>query len=53
MLNKCMSQFSTDDMAVLEGMVRDNFEDSIMINSLAKLQNSQVAINEKLYNIFA
>jgi hypothetical protein len=32
-----MSQFSSDDMEVLEGMVKENFEDAIMINSLAKL----------------
>ena len=34
-------------------MVRENFEDSIMINSLAKLQHAQITMNEKLNNIFA
>ncbi len=36
-LNSCISQFSSDDMQVLEGMVMENFEDAVMINSLAKL----------------
>jgi hypothetical protein len=40
-------------MAILEGMVRESFEDSIMINSLTKLQKAQVVLNEKLNNIFA
>ena len=38
-LNTCMSQFSTDDMMVLENMIKENFEDAIMTNSLAKLQH--------------
>jgi len=32
-----VSQFSTDDMALLEGMVRDNFDDAVLVNTLAKL----------------
>lgn len=48
-----MSQFSSDDMEVLEGMVRENFEDAIMINSLAKLQHTQITMNERINNIFA
>ena len=40
MLNHCMSQFSTDDMKVLENMIKENFEDAIMISSLAKLQKA-------------
>ena len=36
-LNSCISQFSNDDLQVLEGMVMENFEDAVMINSLAKL----------------
>ena len=33
-------------------MVRENFEDAIMINSLAKLQHAQITMTEKLNNIF-
>ena len=47
-----MSQFSTDDMELLEGMVRDNFDDAVLVNTLAKLQRAQITINEKLNNIF-
>ena len=51
-LSACISQFSTDDLAVLEGMVRENFHDAIMVNTLAKLQHAQITMNEKLNNIF-
>mmetsp|Transcript_17442 Transcript_17442/g.16646 ORF Transcript_17442/g.16646 Transcript_17442/m.16646 type:complete len:165 (+) Transcript_17442:465-959(+) len=37
-LNDCMSQFSTDDLTVLETLVKSNYEDVIMINTLSKLQ---------------
>ena len=40
-------------MQILEGMVRESFEDAIMINSLTKLQKAQITMNEKLNNIFA
>lgn len=40
-------------MEGLEQMVRENFEDAIMINSLAKLQHAQITMTEKLNNIFA
>lgn len=36
-LNHCISQFSTDDLALLEGMVKENFHDAVMVNTLAKL----------------
>jgi hypothetical protein len=36
-LNQCISQFSTDDLKVLEGMVKENFQDAVMVNTLAKL----------------
>ena len=39
-LNQCISQFSTDDLSVLETMVRENFQDAIMVNTLAKLQHA-------------
>jgi prophage DNA circulation protein len=51
-LNQCISQFSTDDMQVLEGMVRENFHDAVMVNTLAKLQHAQITLTEKLNNIF-
>lgn len=40
-------------MAVLESMVTENFEDAVMINSLAKLQHAHIIMTEKLNNIFA
>jgi hypothetical protein len=48
-----MSQFSVDDMSQLEKMVRQNFEESIMVSSLGKLQHANVMMTEKLNNIFA
>jgi hypothetical protein len=33
-----MGQFSTDDMTLLETLIAGNFEDSLMIGSLSKLQ---------------
>lgn len=51
-LNQCISQFSNDDLALLEGMVRDNFHDAVMVNTLAKLQHAQITMTEKLNNIF-
>ncbi len=40
-------------MKVLEEMVSENFKDSLMINTLSKLQHAQITMNEKLNNIFA
>ena len=37
MLNKCMGQFTQEDMQVLDQMVKTNFSDAVMANSLAKL----------------
>ena len=51
-LNSCVSQFSTDDLALLEAMVSENFHDAVMVNTLAKLQHAQITLNEKLNNIF-
>jgi hypothetical protein len=51
-LNQCISQFSTDDLRVLETMVRENFQDAVLVNSLAKLQLTQITMTEKLNNIF-
>lgn len=38
LLADCMGQFSTDDMALLESTIANNFEDALMIGSLSKLQ---------------
>jgi hypothetical protein len=37
MMNKCMGQFNNDDMKILEELVKTNFTDTMMINSLSKL----------------
>jgi len=36
-LEDCLGQFSTDDMALLESLVAENFEDALLISSLSKL----------------
>lgn len=36
-ISKCLSQFSQDDMSLLEQMVHTNFNDAMMTNNLAKL----------------
>ena len=33
-------------------MVRENFHDAVMVNTLAKLQHAQITMTEKLNNIF-
>ena len=38
LLDDTMGQFSTDDMHYLEELVATNFQDALMINSLARLQ---------------
>jgi len=53
MMDECLGQFSTDDMDLLEAMVASNFEDAIMISSLAKLQKHQLNISSQLNKIFA
>ncbi len=40
-------------MNVLEKMIQENFEDSMLINNLSKLEHAQITMNEKLNNIFA
>ena len=37
-LNKCLSQFTAEDMALLEQMVHTNFQDAMVQNNLIKLQ---------------
>ena len=48
MMDECLGQFSTDDMDLLESMVASNFEDALMISSLAKLQQHQLVISSQL-----
>lgn len=38
LLDDTMGQFSTSDIERLEQLVASNFEDALMINSLARLQ---------------
>lgn len=52
-MDQCLGQFSTDDMDLLEQMVASNFEDALMISSLSKLQQHQLAISSQLNTIFA
>lgn len=44
MMDDCLGQFSTDDMAMLEAMIVSNFEDAVMISNLSKLQKYQLRI---------
>ena len=38
MIKKCLGQFTSEDMAILEQMVATNYKDAVMTNNLAKLQ---------------
>ena len=38
LINKCMGQFNSEDMEILEQMVNANFNDAMLTNSLFKLQ---------------
>lgn len=40
MMNKCMGQFNAEDMQLLEQLIKQNFEDAMLTNSLTKLQMS-------------
>lgn len=53
MLNKCMGQFSAQDMELLEQMVMANFKDAMMTNSLSKLQTAQIDLAERINGIFS
>ena len=37
----------------MEKMVKENFEDTIIIKNLAKLQQAHIFLNEKLNNLVA
>ena len=41
-LNKCLSQFTAEDMVLLEQLVQTNFQDAMIQNNLIKLQMAQI-----------
>lgn len=53
MMNKCMGQFNSQDMLLLEQLIKTNFQDAMLTNSLTKLQMSQVHLTEKINSIFS
>jgi hypothetical protein len=53
MMNKCMGQFNSQDMLLLEQLIRTNFQDAMLTNSLTKLQMGQVHLTEKINSIFS
>jgi hypothetical protein len=53
MMNKCMGQFNSKDMLLLEQLIKTNFQDAMLTNSLTKLQMSQVHLTEKINSIFS
>jgi hypothetical protein len=52
-LDDCMTEFSTDDMSMLESLIASNFEDALMVSSLSKLQQHQLRLSERLNTVFA
>ena len=52
-MNKCLGQFSSEDMLLLEKMVQANFKDAIMTNNLAKIQMAQIELTGKINNLFS
>jgi len=53
LINKCLGQFSVEDMSLLETMVNQNFRNASVSNSLGKLQMAQIHLAEKINNVFA
>lgn len=53
LLHKCLGQFSSSDMVLLEEMVKTNFKDAMMTNNLSKLQLAQIHLTEKINSIFS
>lgn len=53
LINKCMGQFNSEDMGLLEEMVNSNFKNAMMTNNLAKLQMAQIHLAEKINSIFS
>jgi hypothetical protein len=52
-LNKCLSQFTNEDMVLLEQLVHTNFQDAMISNNLIKLQMAQIKLTEKINNVFS
>lgn len=52
-INKCLGQFTSQDMLLLEKMVLTNYKDAVMTNNLAKLQMAQIGLTEKINNLFS
>jgi len=52
-INKCLGQFTSEDLAILEQMVVTNYKDAVMTNNLAKLQMAQINLSEKINNLFS
>lgn len=36
-INKCLGQFTSEDLVILQQMIGTNFKDAVMANNLAKL----------------
>lgn len=53
MIKKCLGQFTSEDMMILEQMIATNYKDAVMTNNLAKLQMAQINLTEKINNLFA
>jgi len=53
LINKCMGQFNSEDMSLLEEMINSNFKNAMMTNNLAKLQMAQIHLAEKINSIFS
>lgn len=51
-LNKCLSQFTAEDMVLLEQLVQTNFQDAMIQNNLIKLQMAQIQLTGKINNVF-
>ena len=51
-LNKCLNQFTADDMQILEQLIHTNFRDAMMSSNLSKLQMAQINLTEKINNVF-
>lgn len=52
-INKCLGQFTSQDLAILEQMVVTNYKDAVMTNNFAKLQMAQINLSEKINNLFS
>ena len=48
LINKCMGHFNSEDMTLLEEMMRSNFKFSMVSNNLSKIQMAQLHLAEKI-----